>query len=178
RSRTLDLWPSGAVGVAGPHLLHRPVGRRRCRGPAARMAMTASVAPLVVALLVLVVAGRRLLLALLTVPAPTLTPPLSRWLSRWLGALDSSADDFVRADGAGERWVAVRRDAIERLAATLRARFQKSSAWGDDLRQRFSDLRFTDANRVPFPFARLAREKLNVCSVVTASAGPRLLDLD
>jgi glutamate-1-semialdehyde 2,1-aminomutase len=142
------------------------------------MAMTASLSPLVVALLVLVVAGRRLLLALMTVRARTLTPLLSRWLSRWLGALDYSADDFVRADGAGERWAAVRRDAIERLAATLRARFQKSSAWGDDLRQRFSDLRFTDANRVPFPFARLAREKLNVCSVVTASAGPRLLDLD
>src|SRR5262249_59491907 len=44
--------------------------------------------------------------------------------------------------------------------------------------QGLSALRFTDASRVPFPFARLAREKLNFCSVVTASAGPRLLDLD
>src|SRR5262249_56871332 len=84
----------------------------------------------------------------------------------------------LRADGAGDGGAAVGGDARARLAAPLRARFEKSSAWGDDLRQRFSDLRFTDANRVPFPFARLAREKLNVCSVVTASAGPRLLDLD
>jgi glutamate-1-semialdehyde 2,1-aminomutase len=39
-------------------------------------------------------------------------------------------------------------------------------------------LRFTDANRVPFPFVRLMREKFNLCSVVTASDGPKLRDLD
>jgi glutamate-1-semialdehyde 2,1-aminomutase len=51
-------------------------------------------------------------------------------------------------------------------------------AWGEAIRERFSDLRFTDANRVPFPFVRFMRERFNLCSVVTASDGPRLLDLD
>src|SRR5262249_46821159 len=86
--------------------------------------------------------------------------------------------DFVRADGAGERWAAVRRDAIERLAAAPPARFEKTSAGGGGLRPRFSDLRVADANPVPFPLARRARGERNVCSVVSAPAGPRLLDLD
>jgi glutamate-1-semialdehyde 2,1-aminomutase len=51
-------------------------------------------------------------------------------------------------------------------------------AWGDAIRSSFSDLRFTDANRVPLPFARFMREHFNLCSVVTASEGPRLRDLD
>jgi glutamate-1-semialdehyde 2,1-aminomutase len=140
--------------------------------------MTVADAVLFGGLAVLAIACRKLLTALLILRARALSPPLLRWLSRWLGSLDLSADDFVRADGAPERWVAVRRDAIERLAASLRTRFEKSIVWGDAVRERFSDLRFTDANRVPFPFARLVREKLNVCSVVTASAGPWLRDLD
>jgi glutamate-1-semialdehyde 2,1-aminomutase len=46
------------------------------------------------------------------------------------------------------------------------------------LRDGFSDLRFTDANRVPFPFARYMRERFDLATVVTASDGPRLQDLD
>lgn len=84
----------------------------------------------------------------------------------------------MRADGAEDRWVKIRRQAIERLAEFLQTRYAKSVAWGDEIREAFSDLRFTDANRVPFPFARQMRQKFNLCSVVTASAGPKLRDLD
>jgi hypothetical protein len=65
-----------------------------------------------------------------------------------------------------------------RLSHVLAERFARSAAWGRQLREGFSDLRFTDANRVPFPFARLMRERFDLCSVVTESKGPRLLDLD
>ena len=50
--------------------------------------------------------------------------------------------------------------------------------WGRALREGFSDLRFTDASRVPFPFARAMREKFELCTVVTASRGPYLQNLD
>src|SRR5262249_48148398 len=41
-----------------------------------------------------------------------------------------------------------------------------------------SDLRFTDTNRVPFPFVRFMRERFSLCSVATGSKGPWLRDLD
>ncbi len=53
-----------------------------------------------------------------------------------------------------------------------------SIAWAEAFRDSFSDLRFTDANRVPLAFARVMRERFNLATVVTASDGPRLHDLD
>jgi glutamate-1-semialdehyde 2,1-aminomutase len=91
---------------------------------------------------------------------------------------DFSDEEFFQADGAGEQWRDRRKQAIDCLAHVLRTRCGKSIAWGDAIRESFSDLRFTDANRVPFPFMRLMREKFNLCSVVTASQGPKLQDLD
>jgi glutamate-1-semialdehyde 2,1-aminomutase len=85
---------------------------------------------------------------------------------------------FFQADGAGEPLVTRRREGIERLAAFFRAQYPESAAWGARLRESFSDLRFTDANRVPFPFARYMHEHFNLASVVTASDGPRLRHLD
>ena len=123
-------------------------------------------------------AGRRLLLTIITLRAMALQPMLSRWLSRLVKSRDYSADEFLRADGAGERWVENRRQAIERLAEFFQERYANSIAWGNRVRESFSDLRFTDANRVPFPFMRYMRERFSVCSVVTASEGPRLRDLD
>ncbi|HKW93874.1 MAG TPA: aminotransferase class III-fold pyridoxal phosphate-dependent enzyme, partial [Methylomirabilota bacterium] len=63
-------------------------------------------------------------------------------------------------------------------AAGLRAAYPRSRAWAAEVGPGFSDLRFADANRVPFPFARVMRERFELCSVVTASDGPRLLDID
>jgi glutamate-1-semialdehyde 2,1-aminomutase len=125
-----------------------------------------------------VVVGRRLATLLLTLRAAALAPMASRILSKWVKARDYSDDEFLRADGAGTHWTELRKRAIDRLAGILAARGAKSIAWGNAIRDSFSDLRFTDANRVPFPFMRLMRERFNLCSVVTASDGPRLRDLD
>ncbi len=105
-------------------------------------------------------------------------PALSRGLSRWVRARSYSDEEFFRADGAHEAWVDRRKRAIDRLSRFFHARHPRSAAWGDTIREGFSDLRFTDANRVPLPFARFMREHFNLCSVVTASDGPRLQDLD
>jgi len=121
---------------------------------------------------------QRALRFVLTLRATAVTPPLSRWLSWRVRTLDYSLEEMLRADGARERWISRRRDGIERLSRELTERFARSTAWGNRARDGFSDLRFTDANRVPFPFARMVRERFNLCSVVTASKGPRLLDLD
>ena len=115
--------------------------------------------------------GRKLVTALLTWRALALTPVLSRRLSKWVKSYDYADEEFLRADGAGEPWVELRKKAIDRLAMFFQTQYAKSIAWGNDIRESFSDLRFTDANRVPFPFMRVMREKFNLCSVVTASTG-------
>jgi glutamate-1-semialdehyde 2,1-aminomutase len=124
------------------------------------------------------VAGRKLATAFMTLRALALAPTFSRRLSTWVKSYAYSDEEFVRADGGGERWVALRQQAIDRLAGFFQTHYAKSIAWGNEIRESFSDLRFTDANRVPFPFMRLMREKFSLCSVVTASDGPKLRDLD
>jgi glutamate-1-semialdehyde 2,1-aminomutase len=91
---------------------------------------------------------------------------------------DYADEEFFRADGAGEHWIERRKKAIDQLAGFFQAQYAHSIAWGQAVRESFSDLRFTDANRVPFPFMRFMREKFHLCSAVTASNGPRLRDLD
>ena len=135
---------------------------------------------IIVAVLALlsVFAARKAITVFLTLRALAVTPTLSRYLSTWVKSRDYSDDEFMRADGAGERWVELRKQAINRLSDSFQAQCPKSIAWGNEVRESFSDLRFTDANRVPFPFMRMMRETFDLCSVVTASDGPKLRDLD
>jgi glutamate-1-semialdehyde 2,1-aminomutase len=125
-----------------------------------------------------VLAGRRFAAVLLTCRALAWTPLLSRRLASWVKSYDYSDEAFFRADGADERWVERRQKAIERLAGFFQTQYAQSIAWGNTVRDSFSDLRFTDANRVPFPFARFMRDTFNLCTVVTASDGPKLRHLD
>ncbi|BCA52882.1 hypothetical protein W02_00220 [Nitrospira sp. KM1] len=122
--------------------------------------------------------SRRLLSTFLTMSARSFTPTLSRFLSRWVKTTDYEGKDFFRADGADEQVVARRQLALDRLAAHFETQHPKSISWSNRIRDGLSDLRFTDAGRVPFPFARVMGNKFNLCSVVTASHDPKLLDID
>jgi glutamate-1-semialdehyde 2,1-aminomutase len=116
--------------------------------------------------------------ALFTLPARSWLPRVSRVLSRLLGRREYADHELPGADGAPREWIERRRVAFEALAASLQRRFADSAAWGEAAIGSFSDLRFTDAARVPFPFAAAMRRRFNLCSVVTASDGPRLQTLD
>jgi glutamate-1-semialdehyde 2,1-aminomutase len=133
---------------------------------------------MVVGLACLAWLGQRVATFALTVRARALAPAMARRLSRWVRTRDYTGDSFYAADGADVDRVEARRTGLERLAATIRARRDRSLEWSAQVREGFSDLRFTDANRVPFPFARVMREHFDLASVVTASDGPRLRDLD
>ena len=100
--------------------------------------------------------GRRAVTAMVTLRALAWTPRLARRLSTWVQAYDYSDEAFFRADGAPEPWVERRQKGLDRLASFFRTRYARSIAWGNGMREGFSDLRFADANRVP---ARTARRK-------------------
>ena len=123
-------------------------------------------------------AARSLAGRVLTLRAQALTPLGLRHLARWVKRRDLSDEEFYRADGASPRDVERRRAGIERLARLFREQHRRSLEWVESIRDSFSDLRFTDANRVPFPFARFIRERFNLATVVDASDGPRVRDLD
>jgi len=133
-----------------------------------------------IALLVLfsVVFGRRIFYFLTSLPALSLTPSVSRKLSWLVKTRHYSEDDFFAADGAPVGCLGARRQALRRLSAQLSEQRPQSEAWAEKVRGSMSDLRFADANRVPFPFARVMAERFNLCSVANASSGPRLQDLD
>ena len=114
-------------------------------------------------------AARRVATAARTLRAAALTPRLSRYLSGWVRARSYSDEEFFRADGVGEPWIERRKAGIDRLSRLFEAKHPRSRAWGEAIRDSLSDLRFTDANRVPFPFARVMRERFSLCSVVTES---------
>jgi glutamate-1-semialdehyde 2,1-aminomutase len=120
----------------------------------------------------------RVVASLRTLGASAVTPALSRFLSRWVRTRTSSGEEFFRADGAPEEAIARRRGGLDRLARQFAAQAPQSRAWSERIRDGLSDLRFTDANRVPFPFARVMRERFALCSVVTESRGPWPCDLD
>jgi glutamate-1-semialdehyde 2,1-aminomutase len=106
-------------------------------------------------------AFQKITTTLITLRALALAPTLSRRVSEWVKSLDYSEHEAWGADGAGEEWIQRRKDAIDHLAGFFRSHCAKSIAWGNDIRGSFSDLRFTDANRVPFPFMRMMREKFS-----------------
>jgi glutamate-1-semialdehyde 2,1-aminomutase len=133
---------------------------------------------LIIAVALASLATRWLIRQAITLRAQALTPRALRSLARWVKRRDLSDDEFYRADGAGPREVERRKAGIARLATLFRESYPQSLAWAESIRESFSDLRFTDANRVPFPFARFMRERFNLAAVVTASDGPRVRDLD
>jgi glutamate-1-semialdehyde 2,1-aminomutase len=103
---------------------------------------------------------------------------LSRRLAALLPYYGYGEQQFFACDGAPADVAAKRRAALERLAADLRSRVPESIAFSDSLADGLSDVQFTDAYRVPFQFRDYVREHLRVGSVVDASRGTELRDLD
>ncbi|MBB5203872.1 glutamate-1-semialdehyde 2,1-aminomutase [Inhella inkyongensis] len=103
---------------------------------------------------------------------------MARRMGRWLPGYHFDADDFFQADGAGAEVVARRQAGFERLSTQLSTRHPQSVAASRALRQGLSDLQFTSAYRVPYPFSPLVREQLPLGSVFERTEGHRVIDLD
>ena len=83
-----------------------------------------------------------------------------------------------RIDGAPPEVEALRRAAFLRLAGYYRERFAASSRLAAVAQPHVSDLQFTTAYRVPFPFRHLVSSRLCVPSFATATEGVVLIDPD
>ncbi len=87
-------------------------------------------------------------------------------------------DRFFAVDGADAAIAARRRAGFERLGALYADRFAQTLALTRTARTGLSDLQFTGAYRVPFPFGARVRETLGTGAFLTRSEGPWVEDLD
>ena len=117
--------------------------------------------------------------AAMTAHAFAWTPKIARMTAPFLPKYSFSEEgSFYTADGAPADVVAKRRAGM----AMLTAQFDKLSAGKESaelnaaIKEGLSDIRFTDTNRVPFPFQAVVRAKLSVSTVVKSSEGPWLVD--
>ncbi|WBH15695.1 aminotransferase class III-fold pyridoxal phosphate-dependent enzyme [Sphingomonas radiodurans] len=93
-------------------------------------------------------------------------------------AFSHEPDAYFQVDGAPAE-VALRRQAgFERLGAVFEQRFPKTLALTRETRTGLSDLQFTSAYRVPFPFSKRVRETLGTGAFLDRAEGPVVIDLD
>jgi glutamate-1-semialdehyde 2,1-aminomutase len=135
----------------------------------AAVAVTAAVAPKVKARIELSRAKHRSLAG---------HSKMSRRMARLIPSYEFEIDEFFRADGAPQEIATRRQDGFFRLAALFSERFAKGRQLTREAAGQISDLQFTQAYRVPFPFSRLVRENLGAGSFMQSSSGVTLTDLD
>ena len=102
----------------------------------------------------------------------------SRRLAKLVPQYALSSDAYFACDGAPDDIAAQRSAALERLAATVEGDSPQSLAEAEPLAERLSDVAFTKAYRVPFPFRALLPSALRQPSVLTASRGTSVRDVD
>ncbi|HEY4737019.1 MAG TPA: aminotransferase class III-fold pyridoxal phosphate-dependent enzyme, partial [Xanthobacteraceae bacterium] len=103
---------------------------------------------------------------------------LARRLAALVPFYEYDETTFFRSDGAPEEVAAQRRAAFMRLAALYQSRFAETNRCTAEVIDTISDLRFTDAYRVPFQYSRFVRQHLNSGAFMQSSAGVKIIDLD
>jgi glutamate-1-semialdehyde 2,1-aminomutase len=103
---------------------------------------------------------------------------IARRVARLLPYYEHTGDRFFDVDGAPADVVRRRRDGFARLAARFAERAPRTLAASAALKDGLSDLRFTDAYRVPFPFSRHLAAHLPTGVCVGAASNTTVTDLD
>src|SRR5262249_12419681 len=103
---------------------------------------------------------------------------IARRLAAFVPYYEYDATRFFDSDDAPADVVARRRAGFARLTDLYRSRFARTAALTAEVKDAISDLRFTDAYRVPFQYSRFVREHLPAGAFVASSSGVTLTDLD
>ncbi|MEQ8802553.1 MAG: aminotransferase class III-fold pyridoxal phosphate-dependent enzyme, partial [Haliea sp.] len=102
----------------------------------------------------------------------------SRRMARLVPYYSFGPECFFSSDGAPPEVADQRRAGIDRLLRQLHARSPRSIEFGATLEDRISDVNFTSAYRVPFPYREGLAKALRQGSIVDRSEGVRLRDID
>ena len=103
---------------------------------------------------------------------------LARRIASLIPFYDYDDHRFFRSDDPPEEVAAQRRDGFLRLSALYKERFARTSALTATVQTGVSDLQFISAYRVPFQYSRIVRQHLAAGSILEASSGVTVSDLD
>ncbi len=102
----------------------------------------------------------------------------SRRLARLIPFFEYDEQEFFASDGAPERVSNDRREGFETLGRSLRETSPRSIAFGESIEDSISDVRFTNAYRVPFPYRNVVRKHLKIAQAAIETSGVKVKDLD
>ena len=103
---------------------------------------------------------------------------MSKMVARLVPHYEFDIGDFFCSDGAPAAVATQRQDGFLRLAAVYQHRYAKGRQMTAEAAERISDLQFTEAYRVPFPYSRLVREHLGTSAFAASSSGVTVTDVD
>jgi glutamate-1-semialdehyde 2,1-aminomutase len=103
---------------------------------------------------------------------------ISRRVARQVPFYEYSEDEFFTSDDAPTEIAAQRRNGFMRLSALFKERFGETAKRSSALSAAISDMQFTAAYRVPYQYRRVVQQHLKGGSLVQASKGVRIQDLD
>lgn len=102
----------------------------------------------------------------------------SRRLARLVAYYEFNEDRYFCSDGAPPDIAARRAAALQRLQQEAGARLPKTLAYAESLQGSISDVDFTSAYRVPFPYRARLGDELKLGSILEESRGVQVRDLD
>jgi glutamate-1-semialdehyde 2,1-aminomutase len=102
----------------------------------------------------------------------------SRRIASMIRFFDYGEVQFFCSDGAPGSIVQTRRQGLERLKQLAKNRSPNTIAFSASLEDSVSDVRFTTAYRVPFPYRNYLSKELRLGSIVEETQGVKVRDLD
>jgi len=140
--------------------------------------MALSAGGLAAAAILAPIVRRRVQLSLAKHPSLAGHSRLARQLATLMPGYEFDEGGFYASDGAPAEVASRRQAGFESLAATLRDTHPESVAFTAGAKARISDLQFTSAYRVPFPYGAHLRKHISLGSFLESSSGVRVRDLD
>jgi len=103
---------------------------------------------------------------------------MSRRIAKLIPFYSYGEEQFFNSDGAPDNIAQLRRSGFERLKTHFSQKSPNSIAASEALAGSISDVLFTNAYRVPFQYRDYVKDNLKLGTMVTASAGTRVRDMD
>jgi len=102
----------------------------------------------------------------------------SRRIAKIIPAFDYDENEFFSSDNAPADVIEQRQQAFKKLTVLLDKKFAKTTEFYNSLEGSISDIAFTNAYRVPFPYRQYLSQHLKLGSMVVESSGVKVKDLD
>lgn len=102
----------------------------------------------------------------------------SRRVASLIPFFEYDYDELFACDGAPEAVAMQRREGLERLRVKARNKSASTLEFSSSLEESVSDVQFTAAYRVPFPFRHAIPKELRLSSIVEETRGTEIKDID